>query len=106
LVSMRTRATMRLVRQAVIVPLAAVPVFWLGRKHLGSARAGLGFALAYLLYPATGWLTLNEFHPVALATPFLLFAFWYLDEDRRLPFALFAVAAAARKAAISLLRAP
>ncbi|HEU5277503.1 MAG TPA: DUF2079 domain-containing protein [Gaiellaceae bacterium] len=93
---------MLLVVQAVVIALGAVPVFRLARKHLGSARAGLGFALAYLLYPATGWLTLNEFHPVALATPFLLFAFWYLDEDRLLPFALFALAAAACKEEIPL----
>ena len=51
----------------------------------------LGFALAYLLYPPTQWLTLNEFHPVALACPLLLFAFWYLDEGRLLPFARFAL---------------
>ena len=55
--------------QAVVIALGAVPVFLLARKHLASPRAALGFALAYLLYPATGWLTLNEFHPVALATP-------------------------------------
>ena len=91
-----------LVVQALVVALGAVPVFVVARKHLGSARAGLGFALAYLLYPATGWLTLNEFHPVALATTFLLFAFWYLDEDRLLPFALFAIAAAACKEEIAL----
>jgi uncharacterized membrane protein len=91
-----------LVTQAVVVALGAVPVFLLARKHLGSGRAGLGFAVAYLLYPATGWLTLNEFHPVALATTFLLFAFWYLDEDRLLPFALFAIAAAACKEEIPL----
>ena len=91
-----------LVVQAVVVALGAVPVFWLARKHLGSARAALGFGLAYLLYPATGWLTLNEFHPVALATPLLLFAFWFLDEDRLLPFALFAVAASACKEEIAL----
>ena len=76
--------------QAIAVALGALPVFWLARKHLGSEHAGLGFALVYLLYPATEWLTLNEFHPVALACPLLLFAFWYLDEDRLLPFALFA----------------
>ena len=64
-----------LVAQALVVALGAVPVFLLARKHLRSARAGLGFALAYLLYPATGWLTLNEFHPVALATTCLLVAF-------------------------------
>ena len=53
------------------------------RASTSAASApALGFALVYLLYPATEWLTLNEFHPVALACPFLLFAFWYLDEDR------------------------
>jgi uncharacterized membrane protein len=91
-----------LVTQALAVAAGAWPVFLLARKHLESARAALGFALAYLLYPATGWLTLNEFHPVALATPLLLFAFWYLDNDRLVPFALFAVAAAACKEEIGL----
>jgi uncharacterized membrane protein len=86
-----------LVAQALAVGLGALPVFWLACKHLRSSRAGLGFALAYLLYPATGWLTLNEFHPVALGTPLLLFAFWFLDEDRLLPFAVSAIGAAATK---------
>jgi uncharacterized membrane protein len=88
---------MLLVVQAAVVALGALPVFWLARKHLRSDRAALGFALVYLLYPATQWLTLNEFHPVALATPFLLFAFWYLDEDRLVPFAIFAVLAMTTK---------
>ena len=70
---------MLLVVQAALIGLGALPIFLLARKHLASARVGVGFALAYLLYPATGWLALNEFHPVALATPLLLFAFWYLD---------------------------
>jgi uncharacterized membrane protein len=91
-----------LVVQACAVALGAIPVFLLARKHLASSRAALGFGLAYLLYPATGWLTLNEFHPVALATPLLLFAFWYLDEDRLLAFALFAIAAASCKEEIAL----
>jgi uncharacterized membrane protein len=93
---------MLLVVQAALIGLGAVPVFLLARKHLASARVGVGFALAYLLYPATGWLALNEFHPVALATPLLLFAFWYLDEGRLLAFALFAIAASACKEEISL----
>ena len=88
--------------QACAVALGAIPVFLLGHKHLASSRAALGFGLAYLLYPATGWLALNEFHPVALATPLLLFAFWYLDEDRLLPFSLFAIAAATCKEEIAL----
>jgi uncharacterized membrane protein len=94
--------SMLLTAQAVAIALGALPVFWLARKHLGSERAGLGFALAYLLYPAVQWLTLAEFHPVALACPLLLFAFWYLDEDRLVPFAIFAVLAALTKEEIPL----
>ena len=48
------------------------------------------------------WLTLNEFHPVALACPLLLYAFWYLDEDRLAAFAIFAVLAALTKEEIPL----
>lgn len=95
-------ASMLLFVQATAIALGALPVFWLARKHLGSKRAGIGFALAYLLYPATTWLTLNEFHPVALATPALLYAFWYLDEDRLVPFAGFAALAAASKEEVAL----
>lgn len=91
-----------LTAQALAVAVGAIPVYWLARKHLNSERAALGFSLAYLLYPPVQWLTLNEFHPVALACPLLLFAFWYLDEDRLLPFALFAVAAATTKEEIPL----
>ena len=94
--------SMLLTAQAVAIALGALPVFWLARKHVGSERAGLGFALAYLLYPAVQWLTLNEFHPVALACPLLLFAFWYLDEDRLVPFAVFAALAALTKEEIPL----
>jgi uncharacterized membrane protein len=91
-----------LVVQASAIAAGAFPVYWLARKHLAAPRAALGFALVYLLYPATGWLTLNEFHPVALATPLLLYAFWFLDGDRLLPFALCAIAAAASKEEIAL----
>jgi uncharacterized membrane protein len=93
---------MLVVVQALAIALGALPVFWLARKHLGSERAALGFSLAYLLYPAVQWLTLNEFHPVALACPLLLYAFWYLDEDRLLAFAIFAVLAALTKEEIPL----
>jgi uncharacterized membrane protein len=79
-----------LVAQATGVALGALPVFWLARKHLGSPRAALGFALAYLLYPPVQWLVLDDFHAVALACPLLLYAWWYLDERRLVAFAAFA----------------
>jgi uncharacterized membrane protein len=93
---------MLLVVQSAAIAIGALPVFWLARKHVGSERAAVGFVLAYLLYPPVQWLTLNEFHPVALATPLLLFAIWYLDEDRLLLFALFAFAAVLTKEQIPL----
>ena len=93
---------MLLVVQAIAIALGAIPVYLLARKHLGSERAGVGFALAYLLYPSTQWLALNEFHPVALATPLLLAAFWFLDEDRLVPFAVAAAAACLTKEHVGL----
>jgi uncharacterized membrane protein len=95
-------ASLLLAAQAVAVALGAIPVFLLARKHLGSEWAGLGFALAYLLYPATQWLVLDDFHPVALATPLLLLAFWWLDEERLLPFALAAGLACLSKEHVGL----
>jgi len=79
--------------QAIVLALGALPVFWLARKHLGSERAALGLALVYLIYPPLQWLALDEFHPGALGCSFLLFAFWYLDEDRLIPFGIFALLA-------------
>lgn len=93
---------MLLVTQAIAIALGALPVYWLAHKHLESNRAGLGFAIAYLLFPATQWLALSEFHPVALACPLLLFAFWFLDEDRLVPFAICAALACTTKEEIAL----
>jgi uncharacterized membrane protein len=91
-----------LVAQSLAIALGAFPVYRLAREHVGSPEAGIAFALVYLLYPATQWLALNEFHPGALAVPALLFAFRYLDDDRLWPFALFAALAAACREDIPL----
>jgi uncharacterized membrane protein len=94
-----------LIVQAVAVSLGALPVYWLARKHLGSEKVAARFVFAYLLYPATQWNALVDFHPVSLAYPLLLFAIWYLDEDRLLAFVLFAGVAATAKEEIPLLLA-
>jgi uncharacterized membrane protein len=91
-----------LVTQAIAVALGAVPVYWLARKHLESELAATAFAVAYLLYPPVQWLPLDDFHAVAFACPLLLFAFWYLDEDRLAVFGVFAVAAALAKEEVGL----
>jgi uncharacterized membrane protein len=91
---------MLLVVQALAVAAGALPVYWLARKHLGSERAGVFLAFAYLLYPCTqvqAFTLGGGFHPVTLAVPLILYAIWFLDQDRLLPFALFAVLAATTK---------
>ncbi len=79
--------------QALALAIGALPVFWLGRKYLRSERAAFGLALVYLIYPPLQWLALDEFHPGALACPLLLYAFWFLDEDRLVLFGVFALVA-------------
>jgi uncharacterized membrane protein len=91
-----------LVAQACAVATGAVPVYLLARRHLEAEWVAAGFALAYLLHPATQWLVLDDFHPVALATPLLLWAFWFLDSDRLVPFAVTAAAACLTKEQIGL----
>lgn len=89
--------------QAVIVALGALPLFALARRQLHSGWAGLAFALVYLLHPtiqAANWL---EFHPLTLAPPFLLAAFYFLVAGRAGWFTVFAVLAASCKEEMALL---
>lgn len=91
-----------LVVQAVAVAAGALPVFWLARQHISSDRAAAALALAYLFAPPVQWLTVSDFHPVALACPLLLFAWWHLDQGRLWAFALLAAAAIATKEHVGL----
>jgi uncharacterized membrane protein len=77
--------------QVVACGLGALPVFWLGRRHLGSERTAALLALAYLAYPWLAWTALNAVHPVTFAIPLFLYAIWFLDTERFGPFVLCAV---------------
>ncbi|MDX6438940.1 MAG: hypothetical protein QOF45_1523 [Gaiellaceae bacterium] len=91
-----------LVVQAIAVAAGAIPIYWLARKHLDSDAPAAALAIAYLLYPPVQWLTLSDFHPVALACPLLLYAWWHLDERHLWSFALLAAAAIAAKEHVGL----
>jgi uncharacterized membrane protein len=94
-----------LVVQVLAVASGAPPVFWLARKHLDSSRAAAHFAFAYLLYPATQFnaFTIGDgFHSVSLALPLVLYAVWFLDEDRLVAFSIVALLAATTKEEIPL----
>ena len=91
--------------QVLAVASGALPVFWLARKHLGSARDAAHFAFAYLLYPATQFNAVTPsagFHSVSLAVPLVLYAIWFLDEDRLAAFSVVALLACTTKEEIPL----
>jgi uncharacterized membrane protein len=74
--------------QVAACALGALPVFWLGRRHLGSDRPAALVALAYLVYPWLAWTAVDAFHPVTLAIPLFLYAIWFLDTGRLAAFAV------------------
>jgi uncharacterized membrane protein len=91
--------------QALAVASGALPVFWLARKHLNSSRTAAHFAFAYLLYPATQFNAFTiaaGFHAVSFAVPLILYAVWFLDEDRLVPFSILALFAFTTKEEIPL----
>ena len=98
-------ALLPLVMQPLAIAAGALPVYWLARKHLGSERAAAHVSFAYLLFPATqfsAFTPTSGFHPISFAVPIILFAIWFLDEDRLVPFAVCALLAATTKEEIPL----
>ena len=81
--------------QIVAVALGALPVYWLGRRHLGSERLAALLALAYLAYPWLSWNAVDAMHPATLAVPLFLYCVYFLDGDRLWAAAPFAVLALA-----------
>ena len=84
---------MLLVLQAVIVALAAWPAYRIAVHVLKDPRVAALLTGALLLFPPLQFAVLDEFHPVTLVIPFLLFAFLYMEEDklwRALPFLVLA----------------
>ncbi|MFN8533618.1 MAG: DUF2079 domain-containing protein [Dehalococcoidia bacterium] len=91
-----------LVIQAIVISLGALPVFWLARDKLRNDFAAITFASAYLLSPELEAANLSDFHPVSLASSFLLFAFYFLHKDRYVGFVVFAILAMMTKEQVPL----
>jgi uncharacterized membrane protein len=77
--------------QIVACALGALPVYWLGRRHLASEAAAGLLALAYLANPWLAWSVADPIHPVTFAIPLFLYAIWFLDTGRLWAFAVAAV---------------
>jgi uncharacterized membrane protein len=82
-----------IVAQAAILAAGVYPVVRLALKYTGSQLAAGLLAAWYLVFPWTVWNAFNDFHPVTLAIPLVLYCVWFLDEHRLGAFAVCAVLA-------------
>jgi len=71
--------------QTAVLAAGAWAVFMIARDEI-SEKWGLAFAAAYLIYPPLFLMNLYEFHPVALASTFLMFAWLCYRRKRFAPF--------------------
>lgn len=82
-----------IVVQAAALASGLYPVVRLAWKHVASGPAVALIGVWYLLFPWVLWNAVNDVHPITLAIPLLLWAVWFLDEQRWIPFTVFAVLA-------------
>ncbi len=66
-----------LVVQSLALAIGGVPIYLIGVKVLRNRWLALIPTLGYLLYPALGWLNMENFHPDSLAVPLALFAIYF-----------------------------
>jgi len=91
-----------LVLQSCALASGAIPIYWLAKEKLSSPAFATLFVWLYISYQPIRNVNLFDFHPVALVTPLLLFAFWFLDRQRYLWFGVFLLAALSCKEEISM----
>lgn len=80
---------MLLITQSLVLSLGAVLVFLIGKHLLKDKRISFVVALSYLLNPSLGYANLYDFHPVTLATTFLLASFYFIIKKNYKLFILF-----------------
>jgi uncharacterized membrane protein len=72
-----------LVVQAVLVALAACPLWLIGKELTGNSAVGIGVALLYLLHPAIQGANFYDFHELAFAPVLFFAAFYFLLKTSR-----------------------
>jgi len=82
-----------LVLQSVALSLGAIPTYLLGIRVTRSRTAALGWAFAYLAYPALEYANLFDVHGLTFATPLLLTTFYCLYVGRSGPAVAFGLLA-------------
>lgn len=83
--------------QTFILALGAFAVFLISKEIIRNKNISLAFSITYLLNPAIQFTNLYDFHPVTLATTFLLFTFYFFLKRKYILFLIFAILAGLTK---------
>ena len=70
-----------LIFQSIALGLGAIPLYFLAKKYINK-KAGLVFAITYLIYPSLHYINLYDFHPVSFAIPLLLFSLYFIEINK------------------------
>ncbi len=84
---------MLLLLQTAVVCLGAGFIYMISKEVLRKKSAAFIFAICFLLNPALQYSNLYDFHPVVLATTFLLASFYFLIKKRYFLLILFLILA-------------
>lgn len=90
-------ARLLLFLQALVLSIGAIPLFGIARDKLDSRPIAICIVIAYLLYPALGYLNLENFHYNSFLTTIFLFAFWFLLREKFIAYFIFIALALATK---------
>ena len=75
-------ARMMLLLQSFSLALAAVPLFLIANKKMGSGLIAIIVVMSYFLYPALGHLNMENFHYDSFLVLFIFCAFYFLITKR------------------------
>jgi uncharacterized membrane protein len=88
--------------QVVAIATSAIPIFLLARDRLRNPWLATTLAVAWLLQPPLQFFAWETFHPEVMAIPFLLWAYWAAERDRRVLYWVMVVVALCWKEDVAL----
>jgi len=77
--------------QTFVLACGVLPIYRFAEKKLSSTATALFIAVAYLLYPALHGSSLFDIHGLTFSTTFLLFTFYFLDQQKTIKTISFAI---------------
>jgi len=77
--------------QSFILACGVIPIYKFAEKKLSSKKGASFIAMAYLFYPALHGSNLFDIHGLTFSTTFLLFTFYYLDQENLSKTIIFAI---------------